>query len=302
MKKIMVLLSTAFLFCGAIIVNAQDVEELREQAQKQMEDLSNTLNELKQAYNDDAMKVGDTIVLESGVIITLENAEITPLSEDDSYFDEVNGTLIRVDLTVDNQTSERLSINAHDFEMYDGDRIITDHLAKGYFSEDIAQGMKATGSIYYDIQNVGILTFMIESDVWTINTDELETIDSSKEDETAKLSESEDNLTEKKSDSSEDTNSFSEESEIAYWNNLAYIYGFQSYGGQTDFASYVAYAQQAVENAQTYGDPYYEESYYSEPVYDAYIEDENGYIYENPIYEDRYGPEESFVPSTYEGW
>lgn len=87
------------------------------------------------------------------------------------------------------------------------------------------------------------------------------------------------------------------DADIAYWNSLAYQYGFQSYGGQTDFASFVAYAQQAVANAQMYGDPYYEEPVYSEPTDETYIDSSDGYLYEND-----YGPEESFDPYTYEGW
>lgn len=86
------------------------------------------------------------------------------------------------------------------------------------------------------------------------------------------------------------------DADIAYWNSIANQYGFQSFGGQSDFASYVEYAQSAVQNAEVYGTPYPELEYINPPAEEnlqTYIEDEYGNMYENPIYENRYGPEES---------
>lgn len=93
-------------------------------------------------------------------------------------------------------------------------------------------------------------------------------------------------------------NSGYSDEDIAYWNSLADYYGFQSYGGQTDFASFVEYAQTAVQNAQIYGTPYPDLEPIlppSEENLQVYIEDEYGNMYENPIYENRYGPEESEI-------
>lgn len=166
MKKSLLLLSSLFILSGVSTVQAQTADELKEQAQQQMQELNETLNELRKAYGDDAMKVGDTITFDSGLIITLNDAEITTPDEYD--FEEVTGTMVRFDITVDNQTSESLSVSAHDFDLYDGDRVATEHLSKDFFSADIASGMKAEGSIYYDLQNIGTITFIVGAGTWSV--------------------------------------------------------------------------------------------------------------------------------------
>lgn len=119
--------------------------------------------------------------------------------------------------------------------------------------------------------------------------------------------------------SSEDTSDYTD-ADVAYWNGLALQYGFQTYNGFGEFSQFVESAAQLVYNAQTYGDPYYEDQ-----GLQVYYEDEDGILWENPIYENRWGPEddptnqvqppvepaptplppvepESFYPESYEDW
>ena len=77
------------------------------------------------------------------------------------------------------------------------------------------------------------------------------------------------------------------DADVAYWNGLAMEYGFQVYNGFGDFNQFVESAQQLVYNAQTYGNPYYEDQ-----GLQTFYEDENGVLIENPVYENRWGPED----------
>src|SRR5699024_6558137 len=108
MNKKLAILTTLIIFGVPLSVYAQDVTSLKDKAQTQIQELSITLNELREAYDDDAMKIGDPIILDSGVIITLDSVEITEPGEYE--FNEITGTMIRFNISVDNQTEERLSI------------------------------------------------------------------------------------------------------------------------------------------------------------------------------------------------
>lgn len=261
MNKKLAILTTLIIFGVPLSVYAQDVTSLKDKAQTQIQELSITLNELREAYDDDAMKIGDPIILDSGVIITLDSVEITEPGEYE--FNEITGTMIRFDISVDNQTEERLSINAHDFELYDGDRIATEHLSTDYFSEDIAPGMKAVGSIYYDVQNAGVLTFMMDSGAWSVDTNNIPETSTSMQTDDSEVSDT----VKKPEDSSGIQNDNSIDDDLEYWNNLAYVYGFQAYNGFGTHSEFIEYAKRMVYNAETYGDPYYEETLYEEPIY-----------------------------------
>ncbi|XJS11178.1 DUF5067 domain-containing protein [Aerococcaceae bacterium WGS1372] len=105
------------------------------------------------------------------------------------------------------------------------------------------------------------------------------------------------------SSSNSSSNSQPSQSEIDYWNSMALQYGFQQFNGFGDPNQFIESAKELTYNAETYGYAYYDyanENYNQEEskpeeYYYLFYEDENGVIYENPIYQNRYGPEDSTV-------
>lgn len=79
------------------------------------------------------------------------------------------------------------------------------------------------------------------------------------------------------------------DADVAYWNGLAMEYGFQTFNGFGDFNQFVESAQDMIYKAQTYGDPYFD---YENDGLQTFYEDEHGLLIENPIYENRWGPED----------
>lgn len=79
------------------------------------------------------------------------------------------------------------------------------------------------------------------------------------------------------------------DADVAYWNGLAWEYGFQPFNGFGDFNQFVESAKDMVYKAQTYGDPYFG---YENDGLQTFYEDEHGHLIENPIYENRWGPED----------
>lgn len=73
------------------------------------------------------------------------------------------------------------------------------------------------------------------------------------------------------SDDVEDSTGYTD-ADVIYWNSFATIYGFQSYNGYGTKAEFIEYAQRMVYNAETYGDPYYEDTVYEEPYEEPYVE------------------------------
>lgn len=170
MKKYLISLSLLLLL-PILTVRAASVDEIRTKAREQLTELSNTLQELREAVDEEALQVGDPTVFENGVIFTLDNVSLGEATE--FYANEVTGTYIRIDFTIDNQSSQSIDVNSHHFDLYDGDRIQTEHSAQEYFSAVIEPGMKAQGSAYYDIKTPGHVTFIVGGGRWTFNTDEL---------------------------------------------------------------------------------------------------------------------------------
>ena len=76
--------------------------------------------------------------------------------------------------------------------------------------------------------------------------------------------------------------------DVAYWNGLAIEYGFQPFNGFGDFSQFVESAKLLVYNAETYGNPYYEDQ-----GLQAYYENEDGVLIENPVYDHRWGPNDN---------
>lgn len=91
------------------------------------------------------------------------------------------------------------------------------------------------------------------------------------------------------------------EEELEYWISMAHLHGFQAYNGFGDPKQFIESAKQLTYNAETYGYAYYDyandtynqEDSYPDEYYQGYYEDEEGTLYENPMYEERYGPEDS---------
>lgn len=77
-----------------------------------------------------------------------------------------------------------------------------------------------------------------------------------------------------------------EKNEIAYWNELAVQYGVQTYSPVNGpLESYIEYMQGVIN--ETAG-------------YEAYFEDEDGVLIQNPIYENRFGPsDEEYYSEEY---
>lgn len=169
MKKCLLVLSTILIFSSAATVNAQstDIEQLQQEAQEKLADLSKILNDLRVAYNNNnAVRVRDSIIYESGLIITVDNVEI---SYEEPVNLELGGTLVRIDFTVDNQTEEEIFMTGHDVDLYDGERIKTEIDAKDFFSETIAPGMKAIGSVHRHAHNLGNMTVVIDEGQWSVD-------------------------------------------------------------------------------------------------------------------------------------
>ena len=111
------------------------------------------------------------------------------------------------------------------------------------FSSLVSSGFKGMDTVWTITSRAAIL--VLEEKINAAND---ESIDTDTTDDT-------DNITE----------SAQQEDDLEYWNNLAYIYGFQAYNGYGTHAEFIEYAKRMVYNAETYGNPYYEEPIYEEP-------------------------------------
>lgn len=112
--------------------------------------------------SDSSFSIGETAVFESGIEITINNVELT----DERPNGDINGNFVRVDFTLDNQSSEPIKFNGHQMELYDGERNKAETNAKDWYSESIAAGMKGNGSVYFDSMAEGPFTIIIGAATW----------------------------------------------------------------------------------------------------------------------------------------
>lgn len=175
---------------SAPTVNAQstDIEQLQQEAKEKLADLTKNWTDVRVAYNNNnAMKLGDPFVYDSGVIITVYSVEI---SNEKPSNPELGGTLVRIDFTVDNQTDEEILMTGHDVDLYDGERIKTKIDAKDFWDENIAPGMKAIGSVHRHARNLGHITIVIGAGQWSVNlSDTMDTNYNSSTNESRNVSE-----------------------------------------------------------------------------------------------------------------
>lgn len=169
MKKTLLLLSSLFVLLNTSPIYAQDndLEKLQQEVQTKAQELNQAINDLRAAYNNNgAMKVGDPIVFDSGMIVTITNVEI---SDEEPSYPELGGELVRIDFTIDNQTSEELFVSGHDVEMYDGDRVKAEADSLNFWTETIAPGMKANGTVYRHANTLGNMTIVVGDGQWTVD-------------------------------------------------------------------------------------------------------------------------------------
>lgn len=106
--------------------------------------------------------VGDYITFTSGVKITIDSVELT----NEKPNGEIKHNFVRVDFTIDNQSSEQQDVSAHIFSLYDSDRNKAELNAKNFYNEEIAPGMKSSGSAYFDSISKNPFTVMVGDGVW----------------------------------------------------------------------------------------------------------------------------------------
>lgn len=117
---------------------------------------------IPQEKTNDNFTIGETAYFESGIEITVTNVTTT----DELPNGDIFGNFVRVDVVIDNQTGEALDFNGHLVELYDGDRNKAELNSKDFFSESIASGMKANGSVYFDSIEEGPFTVIIGAGIW----------------------------------------------------------------------------------------------------------------------------------------
>lgn len=106
--------------------------------------------------------IGDSVEFDSGLIVTVTDTIIS----DEEPSEAINGKFVRVNFTIDNQMSEPIDFNGHNIELYDGDRNKAELNSKDFYSEEIAPGMKGSGTAYYDAIEEGPYTIMIGAATW----------------------------------------------------------------------------------------------------------------------------------------
>ncbi len=169
MKKKLLLLSTLFAFATIspiqIHADSDDIDQLEQQVKSDFRKYLSSLQELYDKKGEDHFKPGISIPFDNDMIITVESIETD--IPDEFYENDVTGTMVKVTVTVDNQSSEKRKITAHDFSMYDGDRLSSELLAKDYFIAEIEPGMKAEGTMYYNVKNLGNITVILGDTKWS---------------------------------------------------------------------------------------------------------------------------------------
>lgn len=111
--------------------------------------------------------IGEPVELSNGLVLTINSVEDGEADLTD--WDEFLHSAVKISFDVENTTDKKVKLSAHDFTLYDAERIKTKHDSKDYFSEQIDAGMKAEGVIYYDVKNVGEMTLMVDDATFIIN-------------------------------------------------------------------------------------------------------------------------------------
>lgn len=127
--------------------------------------LPNAIKKLKEAPEENGnkeLKVGETMIYDSGIKITVNSVSVSP----DEPNGEIKGNFVKVDFTIDNGSDEDFRFNTHNLELYDGDRNKAELDSKEFYSESIAKGMKSSGVAYFDAQEKNPYTVIIGAGVW----------------------------------------------------------------------------------------------------------------------------------------
>ncbi|EUJ25786.1 hypothetical protein MFLO_14747 [Listeria floridensis FSL S10-1187] len=92
--------------------------------------------------------IGESAHYANGQIMTITSIKNAQNEKDD--YTEISQNLVKVEFTIDNQTSETLDFDSTMIELYDGERNKAEVLSKDFYSETIAAGMKSSGKAYFD--------------------------------------------------------------------------------------------------------------------------------------------------------
>lgn len=117
----------------------------------------NESNEDSSTKNEDIFKIGEAAKFQSGLSITINSIENS--SEEPN--EELEGHLVKVTFTVENNTGSSIDFNSHSIDLYDSQSLKTILNSKSFYSENIANGMKSTGAAYYDSKNEGPYTVIV---------------------------------------------------------------------------------------------------------------------------------------------
>lgn len=118
--------------------------------------------EAQENTNTSTVSIGEEVIFSTGIKITVTSVE---LSNENTY-EEINGNLVKVDFTIDNQSDEEFDFNPHAIDLYDSEREKAELNSKDFYSENIAVGMKSSGTAYYDSINTGPFTIIIGAGTW----------------------------------------------------------------------------------------------------------------------------------------
>lgn len=121
------------------------------------ESSKNETNEDSSKSSESTFKIGETANFNSGLSLTIDSVENS--SEEPNG--EIQGHLVKVSFTIENNTGDTTDFNSNLIALYDGQKLKAELDSKDYYSEDIANGMKSSGVAFYDSKNDGPYTLIV---------------------------------------------------------------------------------------------------------------------------------------------
>lgn len=290
MKKIYLLIVTLLSLSITTTSFAQSDEENARmtELETQITEYETVLKGLKaelRVLKGSNLGIGDTVEL-GDISLTLDAVFLT---DDRNRFADAYDNVLVVEYTVLNNSDEDVYVDRN-FDVYVDNQKSETYPYSENKSDSISAGRQATG-----VQGYGFNGEFELIELEATNNDysnEVREVFFLKFDELGESTAQEDS--DEDEASSDEVAENNTEEDIAYWNALALQYGFQPYNGFGDFNQFVASAEQLVYNAQTYGDPYYDTSTLppGDEGLQTYYEQSDGTLWENPIYDNRWGPED----------
>lgn len=143
------------------------ISSLKEENEILDNDDSNEDFDDSDSSNSHVLKFGESAEFESGEKITVNSAK--DVSNVELMEAEDGQTGVAVSITVENTKSSPIEFNAQNFSLYDGKDVNANFDANSYSNnipDDIAAGMKATFTIYFDVTTKGEYSVAFGDAIW----------------------------------------------------------------------------------------------------------------------------------------